>query len=144
MGCNLSNKTVNSIERRKNDIVNMTNVKGDIQLIKFVKMPNPTSGKFNPRSLTDDTTQGAVQSCYSVHSNAHALTVRTAHLGNNFRNLPVDSNASIIMSENQLPTGEKVFDHRPFLEQNPNARLSSVTVYGFNYVTGTKFGLNFV
>lgn len=61
-------------------------------------------------------------------------------MGNN-RGPPHDSNASIIASENQLPTGEKLFDHWPFLDQNPNARLVSVTCYGYNYITAieTKF-----
>lgn len=127
MGCNLSHKTVNSIEKKKNDIIKMTDIKSDIQLIKFIKMPNPNNGKFDYKSRADDTTQGPVQSCYSVHSNAHPLTVRTAHLGASNRNMPADSNASIIMSENQLPTGGKMFDHWPFLDQNPNARLISVT-----------------
>ena len=62
MGCNFSNKTVNSIERKKNDIIKMTDIKNDIQLIKFIKMPNPNTGKFDYRVKADETTQGPVQS----------------------------------------------------------------------------------
>jgi hypothetical protein len=66
----------------------------------------------------------------------HAQTIRTA-----LRGVVQDSNTSIIVSENQLPTGEKVFDNWPFLDQNPNAKLISITCYGFNYITAieTKF-----
>ena len=34
-----------------------------------------------------------------------------------------------------------MFDHRPFLENNPRAKLVNVTVFGFNYITAiqTKF-----
>jgi len=138
MGCNFSSKTVNSIERRRNDIIDITNVKEDIQLVRFIKMPSPASGKFDYRSRADDTTQGPVQSWYSVHSNVHALTIRSAHLGNNARAAPQDSNASIIVSDNQLPNGERVFDHRPFLEQNPTAVLTGVTAYGYNYILAIK------
>lgn len=137
MGCNFSNKTVNSIERRRNDIIDMVDIKGDIQLIKFIKMPNLNSGKFDYKSRADDTTQGPVQSCYSLPSNPHQA-IRTAHLGNQFRQMPHDSNASIAVSENHLPTGERLFDHRKFLEEHPAAKLTSVTIYGFNYITAIK------
>mmetsp|Transcript_3021 Transcript_3021/g.2769 ORF Transcript_3021/g.2769 Transcript_3021/m.2769 type:complete len:107 (-) Transcript_3021:439-759(-) len=35
----------------------------------------------------------------------------------------------------------KIYDHWAFLEQNPNARLVSITCFGYNYVTAieTKF-----
>lgn len=138
MGCNLSNKTVNSIERKKNDIIKMTDIKSDIQLIKFIKMPSLVSGKFDYKTRTDDTTQGPVHSWYSVHSNVHAQTIRTAHMGTHLRNAVQDSNASIVVSENQLPTGEKVFDHWPFLDQNPRAKLVSITCYGYNYITAVE------
>jgi len=76
-----------------------------------------------------------------MRSNTHMATFRTSHFASISRQNGPDSNASIVVSDNQLPTGEKVFDHRIFLEKNPKARLVSVTVYGFNYITAiqTKF-----
>ena len=163
MGCNFSNKTVNSIERKKNDIIKMTDIKNDVQLIKFIKMPNLKTGKFDYKIKGDETTQGALQSCYSAHSNVHPQTIRTAHLGrdseiklntlgnsmrrrtkhdgDSTKNFPMESSASIIMSESHLPNSRKYFDHWSFLEQNPDARLIEITCFGYNYVTAieTKF-----
>lgn len=62
MGCNLSNKTVNSIERRKNDIITMTNINNGVQLIKFVKMPKSSTGRFNYKNTIEETGQGQLQS----------------------------------------------------------------------------------
>jgi len=62
MGCNLSNKTVNSIEKRKNDIISMTAIKDGIELIRFIKIPIPGKSKNNYKNQTDDTTQGPAQS----------------------------------------------------------------------------------
>lgn len=76
-----------------------------------------------------------------MHSNAHAPTNRNSHFATIGRSHVPDSNNSIVNEERELPTGEKVFDHRQFLEFNPRAKLINVTVYGFNYITAieTKF-----
>jgi hypothetical protein len=132
---------VNSIEKRKNDIISMTAVKDGIELIRFIKMPMPGSNKILQKSQADETTQGPAVSCYSVHSNAHQNTNRNSHFTTIGRSQVPDSNASIIAEERELPSGEKVFDHRTFLESNPRAKLINVTVFGFNYITAiqTKF-----
>ena len=66
---------------------------------------------------------------------------RTKHDTESNRNLPIESSASIIVSESHLQSGRKVFDHWQFLENNPYARLVEVTCYGYNYITAieTKF-----
>lgn len=137
----MSNKTVNSIEKRKNDIISMTAVKDGIELIRFIKMPMPGSNKIMQKSQADETTQGPAPSCYSVHSNVYQNTNRNSHFTTIGRSQVPDSNASIVAEERELPSGEKVFDHRAFLEANPRAKLINVTVFGFNYITAiqTKF-----
>jgi len=42
--------------------------------------------------------------------------------------------SSIAVSDLQMPSGERIFDHRAFLEREPRARLLSVTIYGYNYI----------
>lgn len=137
MGCSMSNKTVNSIEKRRNDIIAMTNIKHGIQLIKFIKMPARGSLKTSLKSQVDETTQGPPTQ-YSVHSNMNHGTFRNSHIAQYNRNGNIDSNSSIVVSEAQLPTGEKVFDHRLFLEKEPRARLISITVYGYKYITAIQ------
>ncbi len=127
MGWNFSNKTVNSIERKKNDIVRMTDIRHDVQLIKFIKMPNPSTGKFDYKLKIDDVTQGPVQSCYSVHSSYQPQSIKTTRLGRDsefmlnksinerrrktkndvdFKTNNMDSNASIAISESVTPLGK--------------------------------------
>ena len=133
----MSNKTVNSIEKRKNDIIAMTNIKHGIQLIKFIKMPLRGNVKSSMKSQIDETTQGPPTQ-YSVHSNMNHGAVRSSHITPINRNGNIDSNSSIVVSEAQLPTGEKIFDHRVFLEKEPRARLISITVYGYKYITAIQ------
>lgn len=64
--------------------------------------------------------------------------MRNSHFASIARNNVPDSNNSIVVSDNQHPSSDKIFDHRSFLEQNPKARLSSVTVFGFNYITAIQ------
>lgn len=141
MGCNFSNKTVNSIEKRKNDIISMTAIKDGIELIRFIKMPSFTAKRINSKSQADETTQGPAQSVYSVHSNVYQHTNRNSHSHTLNVNQVQDSNNSVILSEREMPNGEKVYDHRPFLERNPHAKLVSITIFGYNYITAieTKF-----
>lgn len=100
-------------------------------------MPSP-SGRFDYKSQADNTTQGHAHSVYSVHSNAQNNSLRPIPSNLNNRNTPVDSNASIVASEFQLPSGSKIFDHRPFLESNPHARLMSITVFARNYIVALR------
>ena len=140
MGCNFSSKTTNWIDKRKNDIIAMTNIRNEIQLVKFIKMPNPNTGKWNHKQLPDEPIINHGQSWYSVHSKDHFTTIRTNHATIEKRPL-LESNASLSISDFQGHSGERVFDHKAFLEQEPKAKLISVTVYGFNYITAiqTKF-----
>ncbi|CAI2373579.1 unnamed protein product [Moneuplotes crassus] len=163
MGCNFSNKTINSIERKKNDIIRMTDIRHDVQLIKFIKMPNPNTGKFDHKLKIDDNTNGPVQSCFSVHSSHHPQSIKTTRIGrdsefkstqnmserrrrtknegDNYKYIQVESNASIVGSESVIPTNKKIYDHWIFLQQHPYARLVSITCFGYNYITAieTKF-----
>ena len=137
MGCNMSNKTVNSIEKRKNDIIAMTNIKHGIQLIKFIKMPIRGNMKTSLKSQIDETTLGPPTQ-YSAHSNINHGAVRSTHVTPTMRNGNIDSNSSIVVSEAQLPTGEKIFDHRVFLEKEPRAKLISISFYGYKYITAIQ------
>lgn len=53
----------------------------------------------------------------------------------------MDSSPSIDVNENYPQSGLRIFDHQSFLEQEPRARLISITIYGYNYITAieTKF-----
>lgn len=46
MGCNLSTKTINSIEARRNDIIAISDIKDEIQLVKFIKLPKSKDHRF--------------------------------------------------------------------------------------------------
>ena len=46
MGCNLSTKTVNCIEARRNDIIAISDIKDEIQLVKFIKIPKSNEQRF--------------------------------------------------------------------------------------------------
>ena len=100
-------------------------------------MPARGSLKTSLKSQVDETTQGPPTQ-YSVHSNMNHGTFRNSHIAQYNRNGNIDSNSSIVVSEAQLPTGEKVFDHRLFLEKEPRARLISITVYGYKYITAIQ------
>ena len=140
MGWNFSSKTTNSIEKRKNDIIAMTNIRNEIQLVKFIKMPNPNTGKWIQKQFTEEPVINQAQSTYSVYSKDRFTSVRTNHATIEKRQ-PLESNMSLSVSEFWVNTGERVFDQKQFLEQEPKAKLISVTVYGYNYITAiqTKF-----
>mmetsp|Transcript_20849 Transcript_20849/g.18469 ORF Transcript_20849/g.18469 Transcript_20849/m.18469 type:complete len:113 (-) Transcript_20849:306-644(-) len=66
---------------------------------------------------------------------------KTKQENESYKKIPVESSASIIVSESPLANGRKLYDNWQFLERHPLARLIEVTVHGYNYITAieTKF-----
>lgn len=140
MGCNLSARTVNCIETRRNDIIEMKDIKDQIQLVKFIKLPSISTQKGKNKKGNFVWSQA---SSYRSTRSKDWLNSGKAHQGPLEKRFNYESKTSMTLSDLHSTSNEKVYDHQHFLELEPQARLISVSVYGYNYITAieTKYAV---